>query len=413
MTTYAIPRFRFEALGASIAKLNRRAERLGVEALRFEATGAEWCDWKFDYEHRTLDGQPRRVTWEVVEVELDGGSIKLPGWTFVGTIEHLDGENILRAVPGETIPEAYRTGRQTCDHCGLDRQRNDTFVVRSDDGEFRQVGRSCTADFLGSVDPQRLASFMEAVSLATSSDGPEDEGDERGPRYRETYRPEDVVAVAIGAIRAFGFVKSADPGSTRQTVADWQLGHGKVYQALVDAGMEVTGDDWAAAEQMVEWAKEQTGNGDSYLGNLGVYARQERVNDRAMGLLASLPTAYGRAMGRIAERKVIEDKRAAERETAEAAPSGRVTIEGVVVGRKTVESDYGPQFKMTLLMPTGWRLYCTEPSAITPALGDTVRLTVTVEPSTDDLTFAFGKRPSKAAITAEATAELANCPAAG
>lgn len=113
MTTYAIPRFRFEGLADTIKKLNRRAERLGVEPLRFALTGAEWCDWKFDHEHRTLDGQPRRVTWEVVEVELDGGSIKLPGWTFVGTIEHLDGENILRAVPGETIPEAYRTGRQT------------------------------------------------------------------------------------------------------------------------------------------------------------------------------------------------------------------------------------------------------------------------------------------------------------
>lgn len=406
MTTYAIPRFRFDNLASTIAKLNRRAERLGVEPLRFAATGAEWCHVEYE---PALHGERHEIRrhWEVVEVELEGGQIKLPGWTFCGTIEHLDGENVLRAVPGQTIPEHYRDAAKACDHCGLDRQRIDTFVVVSDAGEYRQVGRSCTADYLGSVDPQRLASWLEAVYEAVASGGDDDGyGDEgRGPRGRRTYRPDEIVAIANAAVRAFGFHKSLEAGSTKGTVMSWMVG-GKPQEMLVKRGMEVTAEDYEQAEAMVAWAAEQ-GRDNDYIANLAVYARQERVDDRAMGLLASLPTAYGRAMGQIAERKARDEKRAAEREHAQPAPSGRQTIEGIIVGQKTVENDYGVQVKLTLLMESGWRLYVSEPAGISgeARIGDTVRMTVAVEPSQDDATFAWGKRPTKASIIAKAQVE--------
>ncbi len=404
MTTYEIPRFRYDRLADSIQKLNRRADRLGVEGLTFAPTGGQWCH--VEYQRSRLTGE--RVVarrWEVIEVELEGGSIRLPGWTFCGTVEHLDGENVLRAVPGQTIPEHYRDAAKACDHCHLDRQRIDTFIVVSDAGEYRQIGRSCTADYLGSIDPQRLASFMEAVHDAVASDGEEGD-DDRPTRYRETYRPDEVVAIANAAVRTFGFHKSSEPDSTKGDIAIWMQGRGKAYEAMVKRGMQVTADDYSEAEAMVEWAAAQ-GRDNDYLANLGAYARQERVDDRAMGLLASLPTAYLRAMGQAAERKARDEQRAADREHATPAPTGRQTVEGVVVGRKVVETDYGTTYKLTLLMEAGWRLYVSEPSSLTACIGDTVRLTAAIEPSQDDPTFAWGKRPTKGSIIAHADDEAA------
>lgn len=405
MTTYAIPRRNTYQLDTTVARLNRRAERLGVEPLRYEYTGAEWCDFERKFDRAS--GESRVRGWEVVEIELEGGSIHLPGWTFAGTIEHLDGENVLRAAPEQSIPESYRDAAKVCDHCGLDRQRIDTFVVVSDAGEYKQLGRSCTADYLGSVDPQRLASWLEAVHALLASEGDED-GDEHGPRQHMTYRPDEIVAIANGAIRAFGFIKSAEAGSTKGTVGTW-MGGGSAQRKLEERGMEVTAEDYEAAEKMVAWAAEQ-GRENDYIANLAAYARQERVDDRAMGLLASLPTAYGRAMGQIAERKAREEKRAAEREDAQPAPSGRQVVEGIIVGRKEQENDYGRYggvtIKVALLTAAGWRLWVTLPAAIEDAqIGDTVRLTAAVQPSEDDPTFAFGSRPSKASIIERAAAE--------
>lgn len=88
MTTYEIPRFRFDRLADEVARLNRRAEKLGVAPLRFERTGAEWCTFERGTDPRT--GKPAILRKrEVVEVELEGGAIRLPGWTFCGTLEHL------------------------------------------------------------------------------------------------------------------------------------------------------------------------------------------------------------------------------------------------------------------------------------------------------------------------------------
>lgn len=403
MTAYAIPRLRFDRLADEVSRLNRRADRLGVAPLRFATTGAEWCTFARKVNQHTgqLEVVQRR---EVVEVELEGGSIRLPGWTFCGTLEHLGaaGDVILRAVPGETIPETYRTATKACDHCGLDRQRNDTFVVRSDAGEFRQVGRSCTADYLGSVDPQRLASWLEAVheALATGGDEDDDGYGSGGRGLPDSYRPDEVVAVAEGSIRAFGYRKAAETASTKGIVQDWLSG-GREWRKLVERGMEVTAEDYDRAQAAVEWATSQGGN--DYLANLATYARQERVGGRAVGLLASLPVAYARALGQIAEQRARETQRA----EAQPAPSGRVAVEGTVVGLKEQSSYYGGRetvtTKVTLLTAEGWRMWATLPAAIADAqIGDVVRLTATVEPSTDDPTFAFGKRPAKAEIVTSA-----------
>lgn len=408
-TIFAIPAYRLDLLDAKLDGLNKRAARLGVSPLSYTRTGGEWCDFQIDPKTKKV-----KAHWEVTEIELLGGQIKLAGWTFCGTIEHLEGENILRAVPGETIPESYRTGSKMCDHCGLDRERIDTFVVRHEDGRVMQLGRSCTRDYLGHADPARLASWLEVVSAFFDDETDEEYDPERSEYVRSTFRPDDIVAVSLAAIRTFGWLSasavregrtSGIPTSSR--VSQWLSGRQKDRDALEAKGMAVTAEDFEQAEAMVEWAKEQQG-GD-YIGNLRAYCSQERVDSKALGILTSLPAAHKRALETAAEQAVREAKRAAQREAAGPVPTGKVTIEGEVVSVREVAGDYGVQHKMTVLGTDGWRVYVTIPTAIIDQtqVGSRVRFIATVEAASDDNTMGFAKRPTKAEVLAQAAVSTA------
>jgi hypothetical protein len=87
------------------------------------------------------------------------------------------------------------------------------------------------------------------------------------------------------------------------------------------------------------------------------------------------------------------------------APRGRVDFSGEVLCLKLKDYGYGEQLKMLARSSDGgWKLWVTCPSSLladeTPLKGKVVRMTVTVEPSDRDEYFAFGKRPTRAAIVA-------------
>jgi hypothetical protein len=48
-----------------------------------------------------------------------------------------------------------------CDHCHTNRNRNETFVIVSDSGEYKQVGRNCLALYTGGLDAEGCAQFAE------------------------------------------------------------------------------------------------------------------------------------------------------------------------------------------------------------------------------------------------------------
>lgn len=77
-------------------------------------------------------------------------------------------------------------------------------------------------------------------------------------------------------------------------------------------------------------------------------------------------------------------------------PTGRVEITGTVTTTKWVDNGFGGSLKMRVESPEGWAVWGTVPSALDVEKGDTVTFTATVEPSRDDQTFGFYKRPAKA-----------------
>jgi hypothetical protein len=107
-----------------------------------------------------------------------------------------------------------------------------------------------------------------------------------------------------------------------------------------------------------------------------------------------------------AERAAQEAER---RFTAQPAPEGRQTVEGEVVSVKRYEpaaSYYGAEtiMKMTVVLTTGAKVWLSVPNAADSSSikGCKVRFAATFTRSATDQLFAFGKRPSKFEVLAEA-----------
>jgi hypothetical protein len=132
------------------------------------------------------------------------------------------------------------------------------------------------------------------------------------------------------------------------------------------------------------------------------------------------------AIRRTMERR---NERAAEA-ASHPAPTGRVAVTGEIVSTKIVESEYGTSFKILVKDDAGYKVWCSLPKAqmieaenefleanpepytygysvwftgainddrLTGVKGRRITFTATLEPSKDDVAFAFGSRPTKGA----------------
>ena len=109
----------------------------------------------------------------------------------------------------------------------------------------------------------------------------------------------------------------------------------------------------------------------------------------------------------------IQAERDAEAQ-AHPAPSGRVVVTGEIASTKAVEGDYGVAYKILVKDDQGFKVWCSLPKAqadeiagngnfdpeyewFHAAKGRRITFTATLEPIRDDVSFAFGKRPTKGA----------------
>lgn len=110
--------------------------------------------------------------------------------------------------------------------------------------------------------------------------------------------------------------------------------------------------------------------------------------------VAAFEAGYKREMQWAEERRLAEEGKS----SIPAWEAGRQVVTGEVATRRGQDTQFGYVVKLRIVDAEGRGLWVTEPASIQCEVGDKVTMTVTVEPSQDDHTFAFGKRPSKAEV---------------
>lgn len=305
---------------AALEKLNKRAERKGLPLLSFSWGKAYTEAVRMFYDSaddapagaRLIGGREYSVDISRIPLTLDNAIPKYEGWSFVAALQHLDGENIVRAMPGKTVPPSFRNRGSACDHCKVDRRRIDTYVLSHEDGRHVQVGSTCIADFLGSDDAGKIASQATLLADAASlAEGGESEGG--GSASNDRTLGEFLGWVAF-IVREDGWVsRTAARDGKGAASAD------KAFTLMIDGKArkdrekatgvkcEPSEADLARASEGEVWAEslpDETVNAQpgDYLHNIRAIARSGLVTFRTGGLGGSILVAYDRAMGRARER---------------------------------------------------------------------------------------------------------------
>ena len=307
---------------AGLVMLGKRAVRKGLAALTWS-----WGKPTTRREHLALDracacdpgcSGCRMVTR--VPLTLVGDPPQYAGWRFLAALEHLDGENLVRAVGEEPVPTAFRSRGPACDHCKVKRRRGDTFVLKHEDGRVMQVGSTCIADFLGSDDAGKLAAQASYFGMASdmAEGGCGDEGFGGGNSGSGEVDLLSFLAYAAWAVRKVGWVSrtaAREKGEDDNATADhaWRWLTDK--EAAKKAEVEIADEDSALAASAAGWAEQlsdaaiDADSGD-YLHNLRAVARTGLASKKRAGIAASMIVAY--------QREVAKAREAADRAAARA-----------------------------------------------------------------------------------------------
>ena len=395
---YKIPERNINVLEARLLKLRKRALKLG-QALDYSRIGEEFEE--VAVQHEVLG--PQKVLRRYILIEVTGQQPKINGWEFLATIEHDEqAGNILRRVPGSNefpIPDTYRTSSRICDHCKLDRNRKDTYIVRHDDGSTKQVGRQCLRDFLGHSDPHAVAEFAELlINLGDLCSDAEsyDEG-MYGPGSERCWEPLDILAMTSAAIDACGWLgrgRAREQGgyATADLVIDCLMPAGQRKRSesevatLHEAGINKNVHSEQAAKA-AEWAASLDDQANDYEWNLRVCAHKVAITSRDLGLACSMIFAYRKHLE-------LEIKRAAERER-----SGKSEFFGTVGKREVFELElegtryFDGQFGTTIIhimrqVGTSNRaVWFSTSQDLSKKIGETLRLKATIKKHEDDQRF--------------------------
>lgn len=381
---YHVPAHNWEMLQGKIGEMNRRAARLGCEPITLRIVD--------EYEvERKRDRTKIKYKVRYFRVEATGQTPKLNGWRLMAAIEKQDtGENILRCVPGVSLPESFRTTDAHCDHCRSERRRKEVFILQHDDGHYAQVGRQCIADFLGHQSVENICGRAEwDFDLSKELDEAGDE-DYCGRRGETVVNMIEYVTAAAICVRRLGWI-------SRSKAAELGDGECGGPQASADSAWDVCtrGDhivtEWIArnelypeerdeklAAEALAWARALPTQGvPDYIYNLGVACRLDYVLLKTRGIVASVISAYLREQDRIAELGYEAKK---ERHHVGTVGERMGFAQVTVVRLKYFESMFGVKTLCKFEMPEGnWLVWWASGDTDWLHEGDVLDITGTVK----------------------------------
>lgn len=324
--TYTIPTYQFGDFVTRIAKLNRKAKRLGCLPASYQVVGETTIKVPTPEDFES-DEKFYEIPAKIVSVA--GTAPQVGDHQLLARIEYLgDGEKskLFHTVPGTDIKvdERFRgLSAHVCEHCNTSRVRRDTFVVRNTiDGEQLQVGRNCLADFIGGVSPEQIAANAAYLKLFDNIGGEGNDGF-RG-YFHDRIDTKKVLCLTSAYINVYGWVPKSQSNDqfrpTSSRVYDHFCNQTRFTQeekAEVIAFDAMSKDiiNTSRATDVINWIKNDLAPvaKNDYELNLCTLVVGDLTETRHLGIVCSAVSAYQRAMNRGVEyaRKKIEHAKSA------------------------------------------------------------------------------------------------------
>lgn len=301
---------RLNEVKSTIEKLARKANKLGIVAPTIEI-GKSYNRKVIVTRIHSGFQTDRSIYKTFYPVTITFEPIKVGNYTFVGTIDHANG-NIIKSVPGQSIPEKFFNSDCTCDHCNINRYRTETFVFVDSSNEYKRVGRSCLKDYFG-IDPSKEIALTESL-IEIESDRDINEGGFGTYNMNDSqFDTIETLALGLALTKDFGYVsRKTSEMSDKLSTADniiavyFPNNHpdsqefSEKYYSRIQNSIE-------AAKEMINWGKEyfQAGNNE-YAHNMSIFLNSEVIKVKHFGYLVSLIGAYKLAHTEVKDKVVSE-----------------------------------------------------------------------------------------------------------
>jgi hypothetical protein len=348
MAQYSIHEDNMQKLADKLAHIEKKCNKYGC-TFSYAEVGEEYKEVQHYKEIYGAYGKEEVKTHKTIErfiiVEVEGIAI-INDWKFVATLEHTEAGNIIRQYNTEVeLPDYYRTCKPTCEHCHSDRYRKDTYIIRNTvTNELKQVGKSCLKDFTNGLSAEAVAQFLSYFNTIQELNDHES----LGGFTRKYVNVSEYLTAVIEVVNKCGFVSKAKSEEGKQATSS------KVYSLMYPMSRydteEVEKLDFVADRQenkeavknMLAWLEVQKAN-SQYISNLQLVCKKEYAEFRDMGLLASLPSAYFKAMETEKERLEREARKSDQPTSQHVGKVGdKIQLTNVTITKVAVyETQYG------------------------------------------------------------------------
>ena len=271
-----------EKLQEKIDKLNKKAKKLNCPQIELNIIG-----------HKDTLNDDNITVSRFMYVSIQGDPPKINDYEFIGTIQITPHGNIIKSIPGKEYPKEYREINNHCDHCGSNRKRNFTYIVKHTiTGEFKVVGKSCLKDFLGHNNPVFFAELLEWLS----NDEYLTEYRERTGKCKTRIELTELMAHVAYHVRENGYFISKTKAQENESPATIDIALNGMFPMKKEYKVYPTDQDYITAETVINWAKNITPDNNEYLHNIKIIALEGNAEYKNTGYAASIIAAYNRAM---------------------------------------------------------------------------------------------------------------------
>lgn len=309
--TFEIPVQRVAELQERIAKLNKKADKLGTPHIDLIVTD-QTREIVMSVGGTMSLRMGTKFSYTVRTVYLRGETPKINGWEFLSVVMHRPaGNEFINVTDTAADLSSFVYTDKHCDHCLKNRVRNATFLVRHDDGQIKQVGSTCLTDYTGVKSPQAHAKQMENIyNLFRELRG--GWGSTAGRTTKKFFLSEWVAFVNM-QIREDGRYMSRNYVYDNGGITTGEAAKATIIAASENPNAKVPTDaDYDAADKCIEWVRSDEGRkvcedmGDYGINLLAACKSDDgdAVAENVMNIIAPLPAIYARAEAKKAQEAV-------------------------------------------------------------------------------------------------------------
>lgn len=280
---FEVPSIAMGLLEQKLARLAKKAKKAGTSDIKLVRVGRRTEE----------DGT------QICIVAVEGDPVKYEGYTFLARLDHnidpTGNSNIVYTMPGEELNENQRLASANCEHCGWQRRRKDTFILRKDDdGSFIQVGRTCLKDFFGH-DPAEILRRAQYITKVIDNIRAASEPSEAYLINRRSVDLQTFLAYVVSCIEVNGWTSGKEAWGDPDKMSTCNQACNSMFcWPYPDPSDRPTKEQVATSELVLEFVKTLDPNRSDFNFNMTQMAKLEIIDFKMTGIAAAMVFCYNR-----------------------------------------------------------------------------------------------------------------------